>query len=244
MKGGSGCLLWFEELMDISSYTDEGQDIYVRMPASELGRLNINENHNLDLPFVEFRRITRATSNFSDDNKIGEGGFGPVYKVRIARGRATNSVKRLSENSNQGMDEFKNELSLIAKLQHRNLVSLLGYCIKEKERILIYEYMPNKSLDYFIFGTSLFLIFSHFPKTILARHNILDWPKLYNIITGVARGLSYLHHDSKLRIIHRDLKASNVLLDHEMNPKISDFGMARSFGGSQTEANTTRVVGT
>ncbi|KAK1359576.1 Receptor-like serine/threonine-protein kinase [Heracleum sosnowskyi] len=268
-KGGSGCLLWFEELMDISGYIDDGQDIYVRMPASELDeskrskvktvlfisvpavltvilvliimhlikkkklnrerRLNINEENNLELPFFEFRRIASATGNFSHDNKIGEGGFGPVYKGMLEDGQQI-AVKRLSEHSKQGIHEFKNEVSLIAKLQHRNLVSLIGYCVKGRERILIYEYMPNKSLDSFIYDKDM--------------RSLADWPKLYNIINGVARGLLYLHQDSKLRIIHRDLKASNVLLDHELNPKISDFGMARSFGGSQTEANTTRVVGT
>ncbi|KAL8097841.1 hypothetical protein AgCh_030811 [Apium graveolens] len=187
-NGGSGCLLWFEELIDIRGYTDDGQDIYVRMPFSELDvskrpkvkpvlfiaipavltavsafiiihllkkkrqrRLHINEEQNLELPFFEFRRIASATGNFSDINKIGEGGFGPVYKGLLEDGQEI-AVKRLSENSKQGIDEFKNEVSLIAKLQHRNLVSLIGYCIKERERILIYEYMPNKSLDSFIFG--------------------------------------------------------------------------------------------
>nr|XP_017241530.1 PREDICTED: G-type lectin S-receptor-like serine/threonine-protein kinase At4g27290 isoform X3 [Daucus carota subsp. sativus] len=183
----------------------------------------------MDLPSFEFKTIADATSDFCLRNKIGEGGFGPVYKGVLENGQQI-AVKRLSENSRQGIDEFKNEVSLIAKLQHRNLVSLLGYCIEEGERILIYEYMSNKSLDSYIFDKEL--------------SRLVDWPKDYNIINGVARGLLYLHQDSKLRIIHRDLKAGNILLDEEMNPKISDFGMARSFGGSQTEANTTRVVGT
>ncbi|KAK1391729.1 Receptor-like serine/threonine-protein kinase [Heracleum sosnowskyi] len=260
--GGTGCLLWFEELMDMEGYTDDGQDIYLRMPASELDeskrsrvkprlsilfinkqnnvkmakrklkmerRLNSIEEQNLEIPSFEFRRISSATSNFSSDNKIGEGGFGPVYKGSLEDGQLI-AVKRLSDNSRQGKDEFKNEVSLIAKLQHRNLVSILGYCIEDGERILIYEYMPNGSLDSFIFSKE--------------TSRLANWPTIYNIINGVARGLLYLHQDSKLRIIHRDLKASNVLLDDEMNPKISDFGMARSFGGNQTEANTTRVVGT
>ncbi|KAL8127204.1 hypothetical protein AgCh_014208 [Apium graveolens] len=264
-KGGSGCLLWFEGLMDMRGYTGDGQDIFVRMPASELyesKRSRVKKilfilipvvltalsaliviflfkkkrlkregmlNSDLELPSIEFQRILVATSNFSNNNKIGEGGFGPVYKGLLEDGQQI-AVKRLSENSRQGIDEFKNEVSLIAKLQHRNLVSLLGYCIKDTERILIYEYMPNKSLDSYIFDNEV--------------SRMVDWPKLYNIINGVARGLLYLHQDSKLRIIHRDLKASNVLLDDDINPKISDFGLARCFGRSQTEANTTRVVGT
>ncbi|KAL8127208.1 hypothetical protein AgCh_014209 [Apium graveolens] len=223
-KGGSGCLLWFQDLMDIKGFTEDGQDIYVRMSVSEFGQLHVNEHQNLELPLFEFRTIANSTSNFSHDKKIGEGGFGPVYKGLLEDGQQI-AVKRLSENSRQGTKEFKNEVVLIAKLQHRNLVSLLGYCIEEEERILIYEYMPNKSLDSYIFDKE--------------NSRLADWPKLYKIINGVARGLLYLHQDSKLRIIHRDLKASNVLLDHDMNPKISDFGMARSFGGSQTEANTT-----
>ncbi|KAG5235591.1 G-type lectin S-receptor serine/threonine-protein kinase [Salix suchowensis] len=173
--------------------------------------------------------IAHATDTFSDTNKLGEGGFGPVYKGILIGGQQI-AVKRLSKSSGQGLDEFKNEVMLIAKLQHRNLVKLLGCCVHEDERMLIYEYMPNKSLDFFIFDQT--------------RRKLLDWRKRINIIGGIARGLLYLHQDSRLRIIHRDIKPSNILVDEELNPKISDFGLARMFGGDQTEAKTNRVVGT
>lgn len=149
---------------------------------------------------------------------------------------------------------------LIAKLQHRNLVRLVGYCIEGEERMLVYEYMPNKSLDSFLFGKfySPFKAYSintwfEASKTFKFGYALmedpvkkaeLDWKTRFMIIEGIARGLLYLHRDSRLRIIHRDLKVSNILLDEEMNPKISDFGMARIFGGNQNEANTNRVVGT
>ena len=154
---------------------------------------------------------------------------------------------------------------LIAKLQHKNLVKLLGYCIERNEKILIYEYLPNKSLDYFLFGMLfntilitfkvICLNYAHqlFPISILLsicgietdpiRHGIIDWATRTHIIEGIAQGLLYLHQYSRLQIIHRDLKASNILLDKNMNPKISDFGLARIFSGNGSQA-TNRIVGT
>ncbi|KAF3453566.1 hypothetical protein FNV43_RR04006 [Rhamnella rubrinervis] len=189
----------------------------------------IGQKEDVELPMFNLSTIASATANFSLNNKLGQGGFGAVYKGALTDGQEI-AVKRLSQSSGQGPNEFKNEVRLIAKLQHRNLVRLLGYCIQGEEKLLIYEYMPNRSLDFYIFDQ--------------AQGKHLDWRKRFNIIVGVARGLLYLHEDSRLRIIHRDLKASNVLLDKQMNPKISDFGMARTFGGDQTEGVTRRVVGT
>ncbi|XP_038690287.1 cysteine-rich receptor-like protein kinase 10 [Tripterygium wilfordii] len=177
----------------------------------------------------DFESIEAATRKFSDDNKLGEGGFGEVYKGTLSNGQDI-AVKRLSRSSVQGAEEFKNEVVLVAKLQHRNLVKLLGFCLEGEEKILVYEFVPNKSLDYFLYDAE--------------KQSQLGWSRRYEIIGGIARGILYLHEDSRLRIIHRDLKASNILLDGDMNPKISDFGMARIFGVDQTQGNTSRIVGT
>ncbi|GKE09856.1 G-type lectin S-receptor-like serine/threonine-protein kinase, partial [Tanacetum coccineum] len=182
-----------------------------------------------ELPFFSLHEIVKATNHFSVDNKLGEGGFGPVYKGMLKDGREV-AVKRLSETSQQGLDEFKNEVICIAKLQHRNLVKLLGYCVHGNEKILVYEYMANKSLDRLLFDEN--------------RSSMLNWPQRFHIINGMARGILYLHQDSRLQIIHRDLKAGNILLDDDMNPKISDFGLARKFVGSDSTAKTKKVVGT
>ncbi|MED6216345.1 hypothetical protein PIB30_006989 [Stylosanthes scabra] len=232
--GGSGCVMWFGDLIDIRVFQSGGQDLYIRMPAFESEKSKINEFmegyvNDTDLPLFDLLTISTATHKFSLNNKIGQGGFGPVYKGKLADGLEI-AVKRLSSSSTQGMPEFLTEVKLIAKLQHRNLVKLLGCCIQGEEILLVYEYVVNGSLDNFIFDQT--------------KSKLLDWPQRFGIIYGVTRGLLYLHQDSRLRIIHRDLKASNVLLDVKLNPKISDFGMARTFGGDQTEGNTNRIVGT
>ncbi|CAI0431184.1 unnamed protein product [Linum tenue] len=239
MINGIGCMIWSGGLVDVQHFgTGGGNVLNLRLAGSELGKTHLSgpaeiiegsQMNPADLPLFNVNCVAIATNNFSIENKLGQGGFGPVYKGKLPGGEEI-AVKRLSRISGQGVEEFKNEISLIAKLQHRNLVRLLGYCVQGDEKMLIYEYMPNKSLDFFLFD----------PR----KQATLDWAKRFTIIEGIARGLLYLHRDSRLRIIHRDLKASNILLDEEMNPKISDFGMARIFGGNQNEANTNRVVGT
>ncbi|XP_071701192.1 G-type lectin S-receptor-like serine/threonine-protein kinase At4g27290 isoform X2 [Rutidosis leptorrhynchoides] len=265
IKLGSGCVLWYGELIDMRILPDNGQDIFIRISAKEIEEDKIGsqskrkvcaiaipvalglvaavgiciliiikkksarvlETDVFDLPLFSFSRLLTATDNFSEENKLGEGGFGPVYKGFLEDGQEV-AVKRLSRCSNQGVEEFKNEILFISKLQHRNLVKILGYCIEGDERILVYEYMHNKGLDLYIYNIS----------------KKLDWPQLFHIINGIARGLLYLHQDSQLRIIHRDLKAANILLDLEMNPKISDFGTARTFIEDNAKTKTKHLVGT
>uniref|UniRef100_M1A4E2 non-specific serine/threonine protein kinase n=1 Tax=Solanum tuberosum TaxID=4113 RepID=M1A4E2_SOLTU len=204
-------------------------------PKTISGQYNTNKTARLRKKFRHDRHIfsletmNMATNNFSSSNKLGQGGYGPVYKGMLLDGQEI-AIKRLSRSSGQGLVEFQNEIVLIAKLQHTNLVRLLGCCIEGEEKILVYEYMMNKSLDFFLFDPS--------------RKDSLKWNTRLNIIEGVAQGLLYLHKYSRLRVIHRDLKASNVLLDDNMNPKISDFGLARIFGMQEFEANTERIVGT
>ncbi|CAN1139578.1 Receptor-like serine/threonine-protein kinase SD1-8 [Linum perenne] len=292
-NGGSGCLIWFTDLLDIRVLYDNRQDLYIRMAASDIDESGLVKNNDgrkskkknavliilgsglsagvvlvalgfiiwykikrqqqngleagkdcsccfssmhkksdkddIELPLFDVASIASATNNFSSANVLGQGGFGRVYKGILKDGQEV-AVKRMSKDSNQGAEEFKNEAINIAKLQHRNLVRLLGCCIQRDERMLVYEFMPNRSLDVFIFDRT--------------QSQVLDWPKRYNIIKGIARGIVYLHQDSRLRIVHRDLKASNVLLDYEMNPKISDFGLARTFVGNESQGNTRNVVGT
>ncbi|KAF7848468.1 hypothetical protein BT93_L1925 [Corymbia citriodora subsp. variegata] len=211
-------MLWFALKRERNERNNYEEDPIVGSEILEL--------HSLQFPVGA---IEAATAYFSDHNKLGEGGFGPVYRGTLPCGRKF-AAKRLSQTSKQGMQEFKNEVELVAKLQHRNLVRLLGFAMERKETILVYEYVPSGSLDRLLFD----------PQQSIQ----LDWSTRHKIIVGVARGLLYLHEDSRLRIIHRDLKASNILLDENMNPKISDFGMARIFGAEQTQGITNKIVGT
>ncbi|XP_027922185.1 cysteine-rich receptor-like protein kinase 10 isoform X2 [Vigna unguiculata] len=175
-----------------------------------------------------YETLAAVTKNFSNIHKLGEGGFGPVYKGKLNDGREI-AVKKLSQSSNQGKKEFMNEAKLLARVQHRNVVNLVGYCVHGNEKLLVYEYVAHESLDKFLFKSQ--------------KREKLDWKRRLGIITGVAKGLLYLHEDSHNCIIHRDIKASNILLDDKWTPKIADFGMARLFPEDQTQVNT-RVAGT
>ncbi|KAG6517293.1 putative receptor-like protein kinase At4g00960 [Zingiber officinale] len=179
--------------------------------------------------FINLKELEAATGHFSEANLLGQGGFGPVYKGVLENGQEI-AVKKLSLTSRQGVSEFTNEVKLLLKVQHRNLVSLLGCCIDSDQKMLVYPYFPNRSLDHFLFDM-------HRPAS-------LDWPRRFEIIVGVGKGLLYLHEESPVKIIHRDIKASNILLDDQLNPKIADFGMARLFQGDDTHINTFKIAGT
>ncbi|KAI6704876.1 hypothetical protein NL676_007838 [Syzygium grande] len=270
-RGGSGCLMWYGDLKDTREISGGGRDLYVRVDAlvlaefqkkgffsrrkvlatltglvsaaaiiflavsivlvkkkrkgSEVGKEVDGTTKDQELPLFDITTIKAATDDFASTNKLGQGGFGPVYKW--TRSSCEEVIKEFRTRDSRIQER---KVMLIAKLQHRNLVRLLGCCIDQDERILIYEYLPNKSLDCFIFDE--------------VKRTTLEWNQRFKIILGIARGVLYLHQDSRLKIIHRDLKASNVLLDAAMNPKISDFGMAKMFGEDQIQANTNRVVGT
>ncbi|XP_050218909.1 probable leucine-rich repeat receptor-like serine/threonine-protein kinase At3g14840 [Mercurialis annua] len=191
----------------------------------------VQDLEGLDLQTGSFslKQIKAATNNFDPLNKIGEGGFGSVYKGRLLDG-TTIAVKQLSEKSRQGNREFVTEIGMISALQHPHLVKLYGCCIEANQLLLVYEYMDNNSLARALFG----------PEE--CRLN-LDWPTRHKICVGIARGLAFLHEESRLKIVHRDIKATNVLLDKDLNPKISDFGLAKLDEEENTHIST-RVAGT
>ncbi|KAB1216931.1 hypothetical protein CJ030_MR4G016056 [Morella rubra] len=179
-------------------------------------------------PFTfSYGELKTATGDFNPANKLGEGGFGPVYKGTLNDGRVI-AVKQLSVASHQGKNQFIAEIATISAVQHRNLVKLYGCCLEGDQRLLVYEFLENKSLDQALFGN---------------RSLNLDWSTRYDICLGVARGLAYLHEESRLRIVHRDVKASNILLDSNLIPKISDFGLAKLYDDKKTHIST-RVAGT
>ncbi|XP_059435610.1 probable LRR receptor-like serine/threonine-protein kinase At1g07650 isoform X2 [Corylus avellana] len=184
---------------------------------------------DLQTGFFTFRQIKIATNDFDAANKLGEGGFGAVYKGTLLDGTII-AVKQLSSKSKQGNREFVNEIGMISGLQHPNLVRLYGCCIERNQLLLVYEYMENNSLSHALFG----------PEEGKVK---LDWPTRHKICVGIARGLTFLHEESPLKIVHRDIKTSNVLLDRDLNPKISDFGLAKLDEEENTHIST-RVAGT
>ncbi|KAJ9560972.1 hypothetical protein OSB04_006132 [Centaurea solstitialis] len=183
----------------------------------------------LQTGYFSLRQIKSATHNFDSANKIGEGGFGPVYKGVLADGSEI-AVKQLSARSKQGNREFATEIGMISTLQHPNLVKLYGCCIEGKELLLVYEYLENNSLACALFGRE-------------DQKLNWDWPTRKKICRGIARGLAYLHEESRLKIVHRDIKATNVLLDRDLNAKISDFGLAKLDEEENTHIST-RIAGT
>ncbi|KAI3764516.1 hypothetical protein L2E82_14526 [Cichorium intybus] len=176
-----------------------------------------------------YRQINAATDKFADSNKLGEGGFGSVYKGTLLNGTLI-AVKKLSSKSKQGNREFVNEVGMIAGIQHPNVVRLYGCCVDGNHLLLVYEYMENNSLAHTLFDQDNSKL-------------EIDWPTRQRICVGIAKGLTFLHEESALKMVHRDIKVSNVLLDADLTPKISDFGLAKLNEEENTHI-TTRVAGT
>ncbi|KAG8383201.1 hypothetical protein BUALT_Bualt05G0159900 [Buddleja alternifolia] len=183
--------------------------------------------HHSSLNF-KYSTLEKATGSFDEANKLGQGGFGAVYKGVLQDGREI-AVKRLFFNNKNRAGDFYNEVNIISSVEHKNLVRLLGCSCSGPESLLVYEFSPNKSLDHFIFDSS--------------KGNTLNWEKRFEIIIGTVEGLVYLHENKKIRIIHRDIKASNILLDSKLRAKIADFGLARSFQEDKSHISTA-IAGT
>ncbi|KHN39200.1 L-type lectin-domain containing receptor kinase S.4 [Glycine soja] len=179
----------------------------------------------------KYSELHSATGKFGDSNLIGYGGFGKVYRGVIASTGLEVAVKRVAPDSRQGIREFVSEITSMAQLKHRNLVQLHGWCRKKDELLIVYNYVPNGSLDKLLFENE------HQKK------KLLTWDQRYMIITGVAQGLLYLHEECELQVVHRDVKPSNVLIDEDLQPKLGDFGLARTYEHG-INPQTTNVVGT
>ncbi|GLJ39211.1 hypothetical protein SUGI_0799950 [Cryptomeria japonica] len=176
------------------------------------------------------KELTSATHNFDKKYKLGEGGFGSVYRGLLSN-KTPVAVKRVSDNSHQGLQEFLAEITIISRLRHKNLVRILGWCHEDGELLLVYDLMPNGSLDKLIFKMD-------------NKNEVLDWDRRYRIVSGVASALLYLHEECEQQVLHRDLKASNVMLDSEYNARLGDFGLARLIEHDKNSYTTTAVAGT
>ncbi|KAL1325571.1 hypothetical protein AAHE18_13G169900 [Arachis hypogaea] len=176
-----------------------------------------------------YKELKLASDNFSPSNKIGEGGFGSVYKGLLKDGKVA-AIKVLSDESRQGVKEFLTEINVFSEIQHENLVELYGCCVEGNQRILVYNYLENNSLAQTLLGGG-------------HSNTYFNWRTRTRICVGVARGLAFLHEEVTPHIVHRDIKASNILLDKDLSPKISDFGLAKLIPSYMTHVST-RVAGT
>ncbi|KAL2527260.1 Leucine-rich repeat receptor protein kinase EMS1 [Abeliophyllum distichum] len=217
-------------MVDSKVNGSDDQNLYFLSSSRSKEPLSINiamfEQPLLKLTSVD---IVEATNNFCKANIIGDGGFGTVYKATLPGGK-TVAVKKLSRAKAQGHREFIAEMETLGKVKHRNLVPLFGYCSYGEEKVLVYEYMVNGSLDQWL-------------RNRTGTLDVLDWSKRYKIAVGAARGLAFLHHGFIPHIIHRDIKASNILLNEDFEPKVADFGLARLISACETHVST-EIAGT
>lgn len=213
----------------ISSFA--GYAAYIRISKRREERKNLgmlSSSFNRSGLKYKYEMLEKATNYFDISNKLGQGGAGSVYKGTLPNGDVV-AVKRLFFNTRQWVDEFFNEVNLISAIEHKNLVKLLACSIEGPESLLVYEFVPNKSLDHFLFDKD--------------KVHILSWKQRMEVILGTAEGLAYLHAGCHVRIIHRDIKSSNILLDKDYSPKIADFGLVRTFGTDRSHL-TTGIAGT
>ncbi|KAL2326912.1 hypothetical protein Fmac_020339 [Flemingia macrophylla] len=229
-----GGLVFFFMRLRRKSYLETPEDAYPRIEDQ------IKYSSMAPKKF-RLRELTRATGGFSPQNKLGEGGFGTVYRGLLENKEV--AVKRVSKNSRQGKQEFVAEVTTIGSLHHRNLVKLTGWCYEKRELLLVYEFMPNGSLDKYLFGDK------NFGNT--NNHGLegcsltLDWETRRRVIHGVAQALDYLHNGCEKRVLHRDIKASNIMLDSDYNAKLGDFGLARTIQKrNETHHSTKEIAGT